>query len=699
MNRREVTSSAPVYRKEFFDGTSNMKHGRHYWLAGAQIIQSQGHDILNVDVRNDRKLMVRYFADAQTGTYKAEIQGNYEWKKLCLDNAVNVAAGKRPNAKCGWWGYGYDVQPWEWATQEDRQMAYHYFGEYLQDWETSIGSNKYWSAKHRRLMRIKRMMDDVMPEIPEDYYRWIDREIFGQNYIFATKKPKTAECVCAHCGQRYLVKKIPKRTWTQCRKCGATGLVTYHENTARWETTYLLQKLNNNLGWTERKLELYCTWSPEGKHIDIYEQIRILIRDGERWGTCYYAAGRDNDGDYYQDTNPGNYRHKKGYLYPGTLKEVRECWDDQLKHRGLEILAYRKIPFNVNNAVLSKVDWLEYGIKGGFYRLVQEELNAESLGKIINRAGMTTQEVFKISADRVNRIRSMNGGKTVLSWLQYEQFLGTKISQENLIALDKSGISTDDAWKALEYIRSPEVFANYFRRQARVMKCTMRTALSEYYDYLDMAKKQNLNLNHEIFYKPKDLKAAHDECVRNGQKKELQKRAAEILEKFPDVEKNMDAVREKYSFMDGEYAIVVPEDIVDIIHEGRALGHCIDTSDRYFDRINQKISYLVFLRHADQMNVPWYTLEIEPGGTIRQQRTTGNNQNRKDVDAYMPFIRKWQQVVMDRITEEDKQAAEKSRAVRIREYRELRDKKEKVWHGTLAGKLLADVLEADLIEA
>lgn len=34
----------------------------------------------------------------------------------------------------------------------------------------------------------------------------------------------------------------------------------------------------------------------------------------------------------------------------------------------------------------------------------------------------------------------------------------------------------------------------------------------------------------------------------------------------------------------------------------------------------------------------------------------------------------------------------------MEEFRELREEKKKVWHGKLAGKLLADVLEADLME-
>ena len=50
------------------------------------------------------------------------------------------------------------------------------------------------------------------------------------------------------------------------------------------------------------------------------------------------------------------------------------------------------------------------------------------------------------------------------------------------------------------------------------------------------------------------------------------------------------------------------------------------------------------------------------------------------------------------MTQEDRINAARSRNIRQQEYSELRKKKEKVWHGKLAGALLADVLEADLIE-
>lgn len=46
---------------------------------------------------------------------------------------------------------------------------------------------------------------------------------------------------------------------------------------------------------------------------------------------------------------------------------------------------------------------------------------------------------------------------------------------------------------------------------------------------------------------------------------------------------------------------------------------------------------------------------------------------------------------------EDKALGKKSNALRIKELGELRKNGNRVWHGVLQGKLLADVLEADFM--
>lgn len=164
------------------------------------------------------------------------------------------------------------------------------------------------------------------------------------------------------------------------------------------------------------------------------------------------------------------------------------------------------------------------------------------------------------------------------------------------------------------------------------------------------------------------------------------------------VTEHLASIKEKYEYVGKTFSIVVPEKIEQIIEEGQALKHCLDRSDRYFERIANQESYIVFLRRTKAMEQPYYTLEIEPDGTTRQKRTVGDNQN-NDYHRAEKFLKKWQAAIRPRLSQEDFERQEISRQLRMYELESLRNDKVTVHGGIHAGELLADILEADLMEA
>ena len=710
MKKRELLEWPPCSPPEFASPGKESRNRANVdktILVTSQRIMSEGRDVLEVDAWHWLTgLMLRYFADVETGTFKVLLIETGDWKRLAFENALNVARGKKPNARATCYGnpYGTGGSDFGYATDEDRKRIGNYLGCSLGWWETEQERTRYLKAEDRRKERISAMMALETPDIPEDFEDWVRETAFDREYLIMEEKPKTFRYTCTACAGTFTRKKQLKGKQI-CQKCGTLVSVTKEkQKESRWETFYILQPCLHTPGrWMERKISARRKWNKEGSTLYLQEEIRILIGQGKRWGLCYYAMYDRDHGQYFWDHNTPSYRCGKGYLYPGTLDEVKQCWDDSLKHMGLEILAERREKVNVNQAIIRENPAWEYMIKNGFTALVLEDINnsQRSMAGEMDRNGTDACSVLRLDKSRVDRLKAMNGGHVALGWLQYEKTIGAKLSQENLSWLEKHGVSKSEAlnWKCLSYVRSPERFVNYLKKQSRLLGMGPNAVIGEWADYLNMAERQGLNLTADIFAKPKNLKAAHDDCVRNGQKREREKRRQEVLEKFPQTEKILESIREKYEYQEPEFSVVVPENILDIIHEGRALGHCIDTTDRYFERIENRVSFLVFLRHTSEKNVPWYTLEIEPGGTIRQERTTGNRQDKADKKAYMPFIRRWQQEIRNRMSEEDRQLAAMSEQVRLKEYKELREKKETVWHGPMAGKLLADVLEADLIEA
>lgn len=677
--------------------------------------------VLNIDLygmtaiaAGEATLLARYFACASERKFIVYIPGLYEWKEIGIDNAAHYLKRGCLSTNGNYWWRPSAL--WDLCEEEDGQIVRDYLRgtgtESIQRWENEIRSDSYYAKLNRRQRKINKMMDEKIPILPDGFYTWVHETVFGREYLFQKKEEKKTRLFCTACAKEWTGKAI-KSGYTTCPKCGHKVLASFgEEQESKEEQLFILQPCEDQRGdWVERTFRAKAYWQFGRKRIVKWdEQIRIIIPPLMHFGKCYYEIGITGDGPEYSDRNTYQKRLRAGYLYPGNLDELDDCWPESVYFSGITEMARKGLKINYNKLILGaeRWPWMEYLVKGRFYRLTEEIVNESrhlNMGLLLEYRVRSPKDLLRLGSSQVDRLRQMNGGFVALSWLQHEYKTGEKVSHETLKYFEKLGLSANGSnmQQALKYL-TPNALVNYIKKQMQQGRESgdsiyFEAVLSTYADYLDMAEKQGLNLKHEIFYKPKDLNAAHNACVIEGQKHEMEYRAAEILKQFPDIQKNLDEIRDKYSYEDDQFCIMVPAGIVDILREGRSLGHCIDTTDRYFDRINQHISYLVFLRRKENPEKSYYTLEIEPGGTVRQQRTTGNNQNKEEVEEYTPFIRKWQQEVKSRLTEADRQQAEVSRDIRIKEYQDLRERKEKVWHGKLAGQLLADVLEGDLIES
>ena len=95
---------------------------------------------------------------------------------------------------------------------------------------------------------------------------------------------------------------------------------------------------------------------------------------------------------------------------------------------------------------------------------------------------------------------------------------------------------------------------------------------------------------------------------------------------------------------------------------------------------------------------PYFTLEVEPNGTVRQKSTYYNRQE-KNMDEINQFLKRWQRVIQKRLSKQDKLWTEESQKKREEEYLQLRKEKKIIFAGNYNGRLLADILEENLLEA
>lgn len=225
-----------------------------------------------------------------------------------------------------------------------------------------------------------------------------------------------------------------------------------------------------------------------------------------------------------------------------------------------------------------------------------------------------------------------------------------------------------------------------------------REVLTTWSDYLAMAERFHMDTQDAIIYRVNKLRKRHDELVERCHSKSLAIKAGEILKNYPHVEQIYESIKDIYEYSDKNYSVVSPRCIEDILQEGEDLHHCVGSSDRYWERIERRESYVLFLRRSANPGKAYYTLEIEPDGTVRQKRTMYDRQE-ADIEDATKFLKKWQKEVSKRITSEEKELAAISHSLREQEFAEMREKQLVINTGQLAGRLLVDVLTEDLMEA
>lgn len=628
---------------------------------------------------------------------------NNKWRTATLTNLI-------------WYSSASYFQSGEkWISREGKKVLREYFGTEQGDYHTIVqfqNGVREEELKRRHKKETDPWDEDLSqtPSLPKDWDRWVRKIGIPEHYMFyqyTRKKRKTG--YCTHCEKKVPIRNPKYNADGTCPRCrhkviykavGKAGTVV----TKRY-FMYLLQRCKD--GMMIRMFEGTCKyrkgayekpecWNHECRRV-ICDSSGKLLR-AYYWGDykhseCRWIASSVISASYH------SWNDYSGMIYGKTISGLEKR---ELKTTGLPqiIRAGMREDPELYLAMYLRYPEIEKMVKAGLFRLKKEYLYGKQhydnrkLTIAANESSLT--KMLGVDSQELKRLRSANGGVEMLQWLQYEKISGKEIPDYIINWFCMERIQPKD----LQFIRkkmSAVSIYNYIRRQMMDTGMKISEVLTTWSDYLSMAKRFGMDTDDEIIFRVRKLRQRHDELVQRSRNKELAIRAGEILEKYPHVEEIFSSIKEKYEFSDEEYTVIVPSCIEDMLHEGDNLHHCVANSDRYFDRINRQEAYILFLRKTSSPDQSFYTLEIEPGGTIRQKRTMYDRQE-KDIEAATPFLLKWQAVVSKRLTEADKKLAKYSKVLRNQEFAQLRNDNVIIHTGVLAGEKLVDVLVKDLME-
>lgn len=338
--------------------------------------------------------------------------------------------------------------------------------------------------------------------------------------------------------------------------------------------------------------------------------------------------------------------------------------------------------------------YLERLIKAGLYHLAEDIMDNKA--QIYCEDSGDLGKALGIDRFRLKRLRTNNGGEIFLQWLLLEKAQNKLIRDDVISWMCREKFKPADLMFIMDRM-APLQIKNYLEKQAAESGESVKDLIKTWKDYLNMAIRVGVNVQDSVIYRARKLMQRHNEMIKEIEAKDLILRAGELEKKYPGLNRICRDLK-KYEYADKEYQIVVPEKVDDILYEAKLMHHCVNNTETYYERMSQQESYILFLRKAEQPTEAYYTLEVEPDGTIRQTRTFYNQQN-EDIELARDFLVKWQKQLKKKLAKEDYKLAVKSQSLRKKEIDELRSKGVRVNGVGYCNKLLAEILEEDLMEA
>lgn len=599
----------------------------------------------------------------------------------------------------------------KWISDRDAATIKKYFGNSGEGYYSILNFQREVRARELK-MRHKKETEpwdkdlERVPTFPKDWNHWVDKVGIAENYIFYHyKKGGAKKGYCSYCEKEVPITKRPYHNAEgKCPRCRHTVVMKAIGRTGYFRTqsnyVYLIQRCREGIvvreftaeriyhkgGYTEPKVyiqeirrALYdSNLQPRAYYWGIYKQIEY------RWISC-------------SPCSPTYTYNQRGRSYGKTLPDLAK---KELKRTGLVqwIASRTMVDPEKYLAIWKEVPHFEQIWKAGLSKLTKECMDhCYSLSKHIPEP--REPELIKalgLHSQGFKRLRIHNGGSHFLEWLQYEKKTQLLISDELIQWFCLEQITPS----MLDFINqkmNPIQIHNYIQKQMPHFSNRSRDVLNTWEDYLSMAKKLHMNTDDAIIYRVRKLRQRHDELVKKCLEKAVEIQVEEVMEEYPHVNDICKSLKAKYEYANQSYAVVAPKGVEDIIKEGKALNHCVGSHERYWDRIERKESFVLFLRKSSRPKERYYTLEIEPDGTIRQKRTEYDRQ-KPDIENANEFLAEWQKVISQRLTSGDRALAEKSRVLRSEEFKQLREDRVVIHTGDLRGQLLVDVLMADLME-
>ncbi len=526
-------------------------------------------------------------------------------------------------------------------------------------WQMDINREKLKNRQEKKDDRTNRLMEQAKP-LTEAFLRWHeDTAMKDSRYlIYKRSGKKTLRTYCTHC-RGFVDVPAAECRHNKKRKCPGCG------SWATMKSSGLTEKLEDT-AWTEyvqavreglmirfiRMTKIYRGQTEPERIVD--EPLRIVIARGKE--PAWYEKRESHT--RYKSSAP--YQQNKGELCVRGYNFPRAGKFRMVYRRGLKEELKKAFPYHTftewlerNGRKLEQFSVYDYFASYCSIPLIE---SLEKTGKV-TLVDEIVEERKKGEGQRwgwIDRTAKTVSGMLGITKRQYRMLNDPEVADIRACrVLNKHGIEIDginlhrlmnnmeihgiegNLEKILEYMS----LRKFMKYTARKDKYDVR---HYYFDYIDIGERLGYDFRNNFVLFPKNIKEAHDEAVKILAERNQKEELAAAAEKDEGIRKMEKKIRKKFTFEDDRYIIRPAKTNQEIVEEGQVQHICVGNGS-YRKRMEEGRSYILFLRHRNDPDTPFYTVEITPDYKIIQ-RHGRYNKEKEEKESVDQFLKKFVEV-------------------------------------------------------
>ena len=485
-----------------------------------------------------------------------------------------------------------------------------------------------------------------IPALPRGLASWI-KSIMPAYFSYDYRRgSRDIPGICSACGHEITLPGIKQGNKAICPHCkhelvakprSRRGCCMYDR-----ETFEVIQNMGDGR-LVVRIIKAYYSYRADTPEIDIYENARQFIwqnTEGEICTEHYYYSY--NSGKWKKGERPMYIMYQYhfegdtcGHLYTKNLPEAlagtpwQYCtianFYSHFRQR-IQVLLFLRAHIEHPR--------LEYSCKMGFYNIASD-LAYSSTTSCLDETQNRTHRILRVAPEDINFLHGLDVDMATLKTFQKYSDIKDKDRQQLLVWQLANNVK-HNILPVLKYITVHKLI-RYTEKQLLPMRSRkgqygcihyqkMQDIVTDYRDYLEMCDGLNYDMKNSFVLYPKNLWESHDRVQKRFKIKE----STQLMQDFKAAVQD---VKERMAFEAGGMKIVVPVTPRELEAEGNALHHCVGRGS-YADRVAKKECMILFVRKCNEIDKPYYTVEIR-GQEAIQVRGIGNCAATPEVQSFI----------------------------------------------------------------